>query len=88
MNVVERGLQTRGLTRAGSHRSGVIRFKKTWANVDLKPAKYGPALAVQTSMPKVIPQKDLSASAASRSEDLDNSRGLQVWSRTCYTYVK
>ena len=58
-------------------------LKMTRANVDLKPSRYGPAVA----MPKTIPQDDLSLTAASQSEGLDKATGLQVWSRTCYTHV-
>jgi hypothetical protein len=50
----------------------------------------GPACpaAMPTSMPIAVSQKDLSVSTAWWSEALDNSPGLQVWSRTCYTHVK
>ena len=44
-------------------------------------------VAIPTSMAIVVSQKDSSVSAAWRSEALDNSPGLQVWSRTCYTHV-
>jgi hypothetical protein len=88
MKLAERALQTRGFARRGSPRSGAVGFKMTRANADLKPSKYGHAVAMRTSTAKMIPQNGLSVSAASGSEDLDNSRGLQVWSRTCYTHVK
>jgi hypothetical protein len=88
MKVAERGLRSREFTRAGSPRGGAVRFQMTRANADLKLAKFGHRVAMRTSMPKVIPQNDLSVLPAPESEHLDNSRGLQVWSRTCYTHVK
>ena len=88
MKVGDLGGKARGFTRAGWPRSGAVGFKMTIANADLKPAKYGPAVAMRTSMPKMISPDDLSFAAASQSERLDKATGLQVWSRTCYTHVK
>ena len=75
MKVGELGGQARGFTRSGWPRRGAVGFKMTIANADLKPAKYGPAVAMRTSRPKVISPDDLSFAAASQSERLDNSQG-------------
>lgn len=88
MKMVKRGQQSRGFAREGSPRSRAVGLGLTRANADLTGSKYGPAVAIRTSTPNVVPQNDLSPTAAPRSEDLDNSVGRQVWSRTCYTHVK
>jgi hypothetical protein len=87
MKVANPGGQARGCVRRrppGSEASG---YKMTSTNVCLDPRRCGRASAMGTSMAQVISPDDLSFPAASQSEDLDNSRGLQVWSRTCYTHV-
>jgi hypothetical protein len=75
MKVAERGLRTRGFARRGSPRSGAIGFEMTRANADLKPAKCGHAVAMRTSMPTPISRNELSITAVSQSEALDNPEG-------------
>jgi hypothetical protein len=86
LKVADMGVRAHGRARPGSpaagYRIGGDHGKR------VSQACGARSVVMRTSMSTVIPQNDLSLPAASRSEDLDNSLGLQVWSRTCYTHVE
>jgi hypothetical protein len=77
MKVAAIGLRGRGYARSGSPLSEAAGFNVTTENACLTPCGRGRAVALQTSMPSLISQNELSVAAASQSEALDNSGGLQ-----------
>ena len=87
LKVADIGVQALGRARPGSPAAG-YRIDDDHGKRVSQACRRARLVAMRTSTPKASPQNDLSLPAASQSEDLDNSPGLQVWSRTCYTHVK